>query len=278
MSTFVTLAFGESDDKLTENKFRPQGKFTLSETCYLTAKAGVLREKTVTSNFELSLSAGVTRNQQRFVDVLVTKVTVNVDVPAQKRKGKFDSATDNTFSVFEIYELIRPAGLQGTKLRFLFGENNQVTSIEGQRELEKKVTSLLNRDFKGTEVGLYASDYEIDQVSQQRLAETWGELFRVMMFPGDRPQTKPVFHFEICVTSESWHETLEVSCPMVPSTPSKSNTYWKGKFQTSESVKTKIGPCNLFYQIKSGTLEFDTELNDNNQVIATKRYLNADID
>lgn len=277
LSTLVNFAFATEDNSKASNS-PPGGKFVLSETCYQTAKAGVLREKTVTTRYELDLSAGATQTGQRFVDVQVGEIVVDVDVPAQKRKGKYDSTKDNTFSTFDIYELIRPASFQGVKLRFVYDEENRVTSIEGQRELEKKVVNLLTRDFKGTEAGLYASDYEIDRVSLQRLAETWGEMLRVTLFRGEKPQSKPRFHFEACITSESWHKTLEESCQLVPSIDAESNTYWKGKFQTGEPVKTLIGPCNLAYQIKSGTLEFEMDLDDNNQVKATKRFLNVDIE
>lgn len=258
--------------------------YVLSETYYVGASAGVLREKTVTTRYDLTVTAGpVAENGGRDLNVRVNKVTVKVDVPAQKRKGAFDSSTDKTDMKLTSFELLRPVSLVGCKLSFHLGADGNVQSVKGLDAVQEKLGNLFDANFRGTEVDQYARDLELDHVGESLMKEEWGSLLQLTASPSAQPTdpSQAAFHIDAAVPSEIWITPLDFACPLTSESSKSGGTTVvrrTGDFKTDRAVKTKIGPCDWSYQVTEGTFESMSTHDDTDQLLSAARRISADVD
>lgn len=261
----------------------PTRRYVLTDTCYASAKAGVLREKTVTARYTLAVTdRGAMKDGRRRVDVKVLKVAVTVNVPAQKRKGAFDSTKDNTDAELRSWEIVRPASFVGAKLSFVFAADGFVESIRGLESVEKKLSSLLERDFSGTEVAQYVGDLEVSHVGSERMIETWGALLRAAAFPAaTKTKGKQECRVDASVPSEAWAATLKLSCRTTSKT-SVSNgrkaVRHMASFKTMQPARSKIGPCAWSYQITKGSFLNETVHDKSRKLVSAKRRVSLVLD
>lgn len=259
-------------------------KYILIDKYYASASAGILREKTVTARYDLTVKCGpLADDGGRELNVRVNKVLVEVDVPAQKRTGAFDSSTDKADMKLTSFELLRPVSLVGSNLSFRLGADGNVQSVKGLDAVEKKLGNLFDENFRGTEVDQYARDLELEHVGESRMKEEWGSLLQSTVSPAAQPKDSPraAFHIDAAVPSEIWITPLEFTGALASERNKSGGTTVvrrTGDFKTDRAVETKIGPCDWSYQVAEGTLENTSTHDDSGRLRSATRRISAEID
>lgn len=191
-------------------------RYLLTEEWSVSAQGPVhLREKQVKATYQLEVAdQGVALNGNRRLTVHFKQVAVEANIPAQKRKGNFDSQHPPVKLNVEHHELIRPLALWGQTLTFTISPEGTLKEAAGTDGVSRRLDKLYDQFLRGSEQDLHTREIELHQVSAVDLCRRWGDLFvccnvdrtKVDAAPGRRNEMVVI----ACIPSESWMKPIEI--------------------------------------------------------------------
>jgi hypothetical protein len=233
-------------------------KYLLTDTYYARSQAKVyVRESTTKAEYHLDVAERKrTADGKRVLEAQVTRVVVDLDVPAQKRKGSIDSAqSDNFEAPFKNWELVRPASFFDRKLSFVMAEG-RAEKVDGADAVAQKFAEMFDRDFRGTEAADHVRALELEAARPENIRGAWGALLAPeLSLLRNAAQPSVDVQIDACIPSESWKTRLRFPCKLTVEeqlVEGQPTIRRSGKFVTDNTVATTIGPCEWSYQVKSG--------------------------
>lgn len=258
---------------ISAKEAKPRGNLThyrFVDQWTVSAEAnGYVRRKEVKSTMWLTATDhGTDEKGRRSIDVLVTRVAVCVDVPAQKRKAEIYSDDEQTVEKLAAYELARPIAFLGQTVRLIFEPDGRLSQVEGTDRLCKRLDELYDRDFRGSEEDLLTREIERELLGELALCEAWTAAF-VAHVPAalrTKGQAREACERRLtaCVPSESW--LRRIAAPLARSSTLQiehdghARLHQTMTLQDAKRIEAQIGPCKWSYEPVEATGETTVDL------------------
>lgn len=189
-------------------------RYQLTEEWSVSAQGPVhLREKQIKATYQLEVTdLGAAANGNRQLKVRFKHVAVEANVPAQKRKGHFDSQQPPAKLNVEHHELIRPLALWGQTLDVTFSPEGTVKEIAGTDVISRRLDEFYDQFLRGSEQDLHTRGMERHQISAEELCHRWGDMLVCSNADRTAIDAAPARMTEMvvvaCIPSESWMQTI----------------------------------------------------------------------
>lgn len=226
-------------------------RYQLVEEWSVAAQGPVyLRETRVKETYQLDVTdQGVDSEAKRRLQVRFVQVAVEADVPAQKRKGSFDSEHAPTDLTVEHHELVRSIALSGQTLTLVFAPDGKLIEISGTEPVIRRLDEIYDKDLRGSEQDLHTRDFERQRLTGGELCQTWADVFMAhqpsLRDGMERREIKSEVTCNACIPSESWMRrvTLPIteSIQSLPQSEGSTTVEKTAVLADSQSVETSIG-------------------------------------
>lgn len=194
----------------------PAVRYQLTEEWSVSAQGPVhLREKQVKATYQLDvMDQGAAPDGNRRLKVHFRQVAVEANVPAQKRKGNFDSQNPPTKSSVEHHELIRPHALWGQTLELTFSPECVLKDVAGTDAVSRRLDELYDQFLRGSEQDLHTREMERQRILAEDLCRRWADVFICCHADGTGADAAPPRMTEMgviaCIPSESWMKPIRL--------------------------------------------------------------------
>lgn len=243
----------------------PAVRYQLTEEWSVSAQGPVhLREKQIKATYQLEVTdQDAEPDGNRRLKVHFKQVAVDVNVPAQKRKGHFDSQNPPAKNNVEHHELIRPMALWGQTLELTFSPEGMLKDVAGTDTVSRRLDELYDQSLRGSEQDLHTREMERQQILAEDLCRRWAEVF--MCRNSDRavanapPGRMTELVIIACIPSESWMKPLDLPVLETVQVRSMENGIVQvvklADLSEPKSVRTTIGSVEWMYDPQSAKRE-----------------------
>lgn len=215
-----------------------------------------LREKCVKSTYHLDVTdLGLDSERHHRLRVQIVDVVVDAEIPAQKRRGRFDSRTAPEDFAIEHHELIGPIAMCGRSLTLRFLPGGILTEVAGTDAVSRRLDDLYDRFLRGSEQDVRTREIERECLTSNELCRKWQDAFAARsaakMRSADGLSEATIV---ACIPSESWMK--RITLPVVtaieesPGDHGFTKIVATSKLADARRVQTMIGDVEWSYEPK----------------------------